>query len=825
MDKKNSETQVVYSVGGVGVDNEVVKCCNLRRVREDGEDILAAVGTPAKIGVCQGRPLHSHSHSDGSFSVFFLSGTTLYVVHNGVGRTLATLPSADVALACSADKMLVMAGARRPFLAELSSATGRWEWRGEMPRVPMPGLVAVAAGTIKQILPARYLSQAYDTESTSLDLTDTKTLSADFLKAYERLAQKALAAGAYLQPVMARLVAKTASGYVLSKTAPTLLTPPVDNALNCMSTQRTLENQGEGYRQVLASALSAVTYYPKLLWPELTPAELQLWNEWVATVEVELTPQFHPANMDADADNRITRATATNRLTVTLALPGTNLSGAVPPVLRSRILKGVERFSDLGETARCITAPSPQSWAQTMSHNLTAFRPVALQVKDETALVDNTLKKAAAKTFNTGAWEDFAAGAALTAGDTTVWGDIVRRPPEAPRPAELAAGVAGNTPWSGWTAVGYDERDASARQCCMLREFSYTKNLPAAFSPLIFVPDSRARTITLTVGSGSFTADLTPTSDGSGAVWLADDLRPVVCSQAAPAKPSAAEPTPLHYASVALMAASESPLDIAASASVGEGTIRAFLPADRGLTGWTYSNAKFYVQATSGIFSLVANAGLTAVRCSQLDDRRVASPQAWTSTSSGAVCVVGSSLVAIRGNRLVTLVENVNASALAWNAAYNELWTLASDGTVRVYNLQSLEYYDRTLPVTHMLSQGGRMVLSDGLNISLAATETFPPGGVEVEWRARRKVSLLPQARMFLVDGSGTGVNLTLTASAEGGAGSYYAARVAKFAVSGDWNHTFVARIAAPRRRYISVEAAGTVNADFRLQSATIWMN
>ena len=823
--KKDLEARVGFAAGGVGSENEVVECRNLRRVRADGEDVLAAVGSPAKIGVCQGQPVHVHSHSDGSFSAFFLAGTTLHVLHNGVGRTLATLPSSAVAFAGSGERLLVMAGARRPFLAEVSEKTGQWVWRGELPRVPMPGLVAVAAGALSQPLPARKMTQVYDTASTSLNLTDTKTLSADFLSAYERLAQKARAAGAYLQPVMARLVAKTASGYVLGKTAPTLLTPPVDNALNCMSNQRILENQGEGYVQVLAGALSAVTYRPQLLWPELTAAELQLWNDWVATVEVELTPQFHPADMDADADNRITRASATNRLAITLALPGTNLSGAVPPVLRSRILKSVERFGELAESACRVAALSPQSWAQTMSQAVTAFRPVALRVKNETVLVDNTLKKAAGKAFDTGAWEDFGAGAALTAGDATVWGDIVRRVPEAPRPGELTAGVEGNTAWSGWTAVGYDEHDAAGRQCCMVREFAYTKNRPSAFSPLIYVADSRARSITLTIGNSSFSAELTPTSDGSGAVWLAEDLCPVVCSQAAPTKPAASEPTPQHYASVALVAPSESPLDVAATASVGEGTIRAFLPADRGLTGWTYTNAKFYVQATSGIFSLVANAALTSARCTLLDARRVASPQAWTATSSGAVAVVGTSLVAIRGNRLVTLVEDVKASALAWNAAYNELWTLAADGTVCVYNLQTLEYYERTVAVTHMLSQGGRMVLSDGLNISLAGIETFPAEGVEVAWAARRQVSLLPQARTLLVDGSGTGLDLRLTVSADGGAGSAFAATVAQFAVTGDWNHAFLTRIAAPRRRYLSVAAAGRVNADFRLSGATIWMS
>ena len=816
------EKKIEFLAGGIKDSGSVVACRNLRRVCIDGVEAMVPAGLPQEVGTAPGVPMYMHRHGDGSESLFFVNGNNIYVLRGGVTSLLATTAKPATAFAGSGTRLMVMAGGRRPCVARYDESAGLWQWLGEMPRLAMPAVMAVGASTLTEVLPERTTRQVYVVADSNLGGDDVATLTRDYLKAYESIGSRARAIGVFFQPVMARVVARTAEGDIVGRTAPVLLTPPVDAAVNCLSSTRILANDGEGYCQVRRGTLSAATYRPTLMWPEMTAAEKAAWDKWAATVEVELSPQYHPADFEALAENRLTRG-ATNQLTITMALPGTALAGSVPAVMRQRISDSVSRLATTLQSA-CTKAATTDGWEAVMAETTHAYRSVAATVKAETALIDRLLAKADGNTPADAFSEGFASTAALASGDTVLWGDISRHAPEAPRPLEMASGASGDSPWSGWTSVGYDTVDTAGRQHRTVRQFSHTKKTPSAFSPLLYVADARARELTVSVGGNCLRVELTPTADGMGAMWLADDLQPVDCTLPSGTVPMANAPTPLHLAGTVLASDADSLLEIKSAATISDACVKAMLPAGRALSGWSYTRSSFYVLASSGVFSLTLNATHTASSAVPLDNRTASGAKAWTSTNRGVVMTTGDTLVLLRGQHATTLLSGIDAAAVGWDSTYDELWTLTSGGAVRVYDMNCLERRDSSLTVKNLYSLGGELVLTDGFNVSIAGSETFPASGIAVEWRSRRQADLRQRARVIDIDAAGTGLDLSFVLEADGGAGSVYTATVVSLQVTGELNHTLTTHVAAPRRRYLTLTVRGKVAPDFRFTSATVTM-
>ena len=170
-----------------------------------------------------GRLIHVFSNSDGL--TCFYQGPAGLTAITPAGKTVTIVsrcPSRAAVIESGADEVTVMA----------DGDTSVWRyadytWRRSDVAGTLGGPVVTASPlvSLQQVMASRKLKGSYPTVSTPLTADDRATLTADISAAYRAMSAQAAAAGAFFQPVVARIRSLDSRGRTVALTPPVLLHP------------------------------------------------------------------------------------------------------------------------------------------------------------------------------------------------------------------------------------------------------------------------------------------------------------------------------------------------------------------------------------------------------------------------------------------------------------------------------------------------------------------------------------------------------------------------------------------------------------------------
>lgn len=282
-------------------------CLNLRPA-PDGT-ALCPVGLPATIATGNLRPLHVVDHPDGTSTLFLTTGNFLLSLYltgdNPQPQSLALLPSEAVSAVSTGDTLLVMT-AEGPFRLDYNAKSGTWKVLGLLPSFPVINLRAVTSPQFTATVPSRTLTGGYTRCEGTLSDDDTAAVTADMLSLYSQVAEKALFAGHYMQPVIARYKLFDRDGATLYESAPVMITP--EGGFQGTAAVESQLTAVDGIFSTVASrSLTVAGFRIGFDLPEIPASP---WNEVVASLKVYVSPQLHPVDYSTEASCRLEENTA-----------------------------------------------------------------------------------------------------------------------------------------------------------------------------------------------------------------------------------------------------------------------------------------------------------------------------------------------------------------------------------------------------------------------------------------------------------------------------------------------------------------------------------
>lgn len=784
--------------------NGVTECVNLRPVTmPDGSTALAPAGTPALVTHASGKPLLEYVHADGSRSVFTASGATLNVVRGASAVTVVADCGGAVNCAAPVPEgcVTVMAEGRPPRVLEFDSETAAWTDRGELrsAEIAAPSLTAESMAALSEPLAVDALaSPAYQAADTQLSGTHRKRLTAAAAEAYVRLNSRARAAGAWLQPVVARVRIFDASGATLHVTSPVLLGTPA--ALSATGELAFSDKSSA----VTGLALTAQPFRIRLAWPDASGLPEG------AKAVVEVSPQLHPLDPEGVAETRLTRLSATSAR-LELTLPGVRLGTSGAEMAARLVPRALACLRNRPEVAATVAAGATSVLVPT---------PSVIGVNDERkalAAVTSAPASSAPLTWLTSAPHSFSARRACVNGHCVVWADISPLPLEAPSVRELAA------EWSDGDSAG-SVQVTRADGTSTVSTFRLDGLTPARLSALIVYPDARAVSIRVAVGRKAVTLPLTPTPDGTMAYHLSADLRPVEFDTELPvAVVPAANPPRLRHRGAVLVATASQPFTPLASASLSGGSVSAVSCAARSNSSWDFGRRHFYLFGSEGIHALAVSADMRSVSVARLSPVD-ASAGAVAPTPQGVMAVAGGALVCVGGGAVRTVESPCHALGLAFDASRGELWMLRADGSVDIRTDSGT--FSRPLAATGLLDASGRVYASTATSSLVAAGEGFDetfPASTAVVWSAVAECG--PATPRWLeLHLTGSRVKASLSLRGDGGAGADCSRELLGLTLSGRLDSPLRQPVLAPPHRNLTIVIEAGLSADSRLCRTSLSM-
>lgn len=799
--------------------NCVTECINLRPVVDaDGSAALIPAALPRAIAENAGRPLLEYLCDDGSTALFTASGNRLMIIGGGDTRkaTLAATLGGRITCAAAAPRgcVTVMAEGVPPAVARLDQSTGRW--RVSKPsRFAEPLVTAETTAVISESPAVTALSQPAYQAAASVTLTagHRAMLSRAMADAYNRLDARARAAGAWLQPVIARIRYLDSEGHTLHLTSPRLVGLPV-----------TPVAEGELAGDAKSSAVSALTltarvFRLRLSWPDGAGD----MPDSVASIAVEVTPQLHPVDPHGMSECRVSRLTA-DTMRLQISLPGMRLSESAPEAVARMVpqaLCGLDRLSSVTATVRWPAGGVP---ADTLIGRLRG-ESAADEVRGITAATCAAKSTAYGLRDAVSAPHSFTARSVAVNGDRVVWTDITALPAEAPSVWSMASSTGQRSDWSGSVQVTFDSTDTDGIPHTSVTTFRHSGPVVNGLSPLIVYPDPRAVSMRVAVGLQAVTLPLTPTPDGRMAYYLSPDLANVkfdtqLTSQIVPAE----NPRDLRYRGGVVAASADAPAVPLAATVIPGGRVSAAVASVRSRSSWDFGRRHFYLLGSSGIHALAISAAgdsLSAACISPLD----ASQGACAPTPDGVMAIAAGRLVKISGSAVTMLGTAAGVEAMAFDASRRELWLMHSSRTTEVMTEHGS--FTLSLTATAMLGAGGRVYLSCGdgtLRKVDSEPEPAPSQGIKVRWHARTVAApgRIAAAEHHL---AASMANLTLDLRGDGGAGSSQSDRLLSLRVSGRLDSPLRARVVAPPRRNVDVIVNGFLSTDAALRGTNLLLS
>ncbi len=780
---------------------------------------LRPVGRPQKVCDVPGSVLGVVA-CDGRDVIFTADDGKVYATDTSDGKTEQVM-KADVdftaAVNVSGGPLLTAdLSGMSPVRINVDKSTGKAVACRLPDRRHAPRLSRVDGGVISRPLPERTLKGTYSRSSVMLHPDDLHSLTKDYSTAYCDICNLAVAAGRYVQPVIARVSALDSGGQVLFRSAPVMISPDSGAQLTQVSRQLS----GAGLNIVKETMLQATPFSIGVTFP---PGFASTWGDIVASVAVEVSPQIHPVNLDMLSAARIEHAGSDDAV-VTLTAPGLSVtSGGIAregSEMRRRVEAVVMNIDEAMRVARTI------SWNNgTTPADVTGiFRAETVGCEAETRAMGELISQAA--------------------GDSSC--ELPLRLLNYPHTFSAACGgvSGGKMLWGGLTARlfdGYTAAEQSVKHSSVTSPVSLTSIVTLAdgrhlvntvtdsymilsqLSPLIVYPHPAAVKITIIADGKKWESALRPTACRSMAWCLADDLRPVTpVTDAGNTAVPAGDEVLMRMPGAVALAPVVAPLEVGAVVEVGREAVTAVTPQVRAGSSLDVRRHHFYVFTRGGISAVTAGSGSKMLAAVRLDYRPVMTGAAVTEGADGVFAVAGEDLVKVSGNKVVTLLENTGPCIAGRAGTLGEIWLVsASSDPTMVYN-PATQYacYRTDVRPEELITAGERLLLRlQSGEVLDASAETAVPMTVSLTFRRSFKRAAAVKAfglRLFSSDFKGK-VILAADNGIHSPEGAY---RIVDFDISGALNRPIESKVLAAKYRYVTLGVRATVSPDTRLEAA-----
>lgn len=729
-----------------------------------------------------GRLIHVFSNSDG-LTCFYQGPAGLTAV-TPAGKTVTIVsrcPSAAAVIESGADAVTIMADGDTSVWRYADSTWRRSDVAGTLrgPVVKASPLVS-----LQQVMASRKLKGSYPTISTPLTADDRATLTADISAAYRAMSAQAAAAGAFFQPVVARIRSLDSRGRTVALTPPVLLLPSASSPLSALIVDRTLTFADGSFSSLNEGTLTGTAYTLAVSWPSATDAA---WENRVEEIVVEVSEPVEPFAKGALSLTRMTRRDASSA-TLRTTLPGVGLDGDAPTGVLRQIIDRLETINAPAYEAR-LRRRSDGTWP---SGRISLSNAGRRQRSAETA--------------------DCVAGAVGINGDIIVAGDITRQPVEPESPSLYAAATEGSA-WGGSVKVTLNRLADNGKQASLVATFRGDGSRPTSLSPLLVYPGGDGASLRIAVGTTLAEVELTPTSDGTMTYYLNPTLKPVTLADSASALvPSENRPGRVRCRGELIVSDASRPMEALCRAALPEGvTVRGITAAARSRSSWDFGRAHFYVFTDIGIYAAAVNSARSRIDLSVIDRREVS---AWAPSARGIMAASGRSLLRLNGAGVTELSSFPSTiTALGCDNSRGELWIATTGAAVTVADPDGRPLYRRSMKVSSMAPYREGFVAS-------SPTGAWIVGGDErrtaaaVVYDAIVGSGLRRRPRRLELWLTSSAAELMVELYGDGGDEDVGSRAVARFAVSGELNAPLILPLITPRRARWRLKISGKVSPD-----------
>lgn len=527
-----------------------------------------------------------------------------------------------------------------------------------------------------------------------------KTIGAELVQAYGRLAEQAMAAGRWLQPVVAQLHAVNSDGERIYSAPPQLVAAP--RGWQCTGEMSVDCSRSSDKLQVGAIEMRAIPFRLAL---HLEPEAIDTFRTMGAkALCVSVSPQVHVADGAAQLPWRLLRV-STQSPVLTVALPGATSSFASLDAQRFIQLQRImASMTEVGIDELIVALPVDED-------KVIISRVSGYTVDDESKMLSNLSKTTMMTTSATKAVADrllddisapnsFVARTVAVSGDTLMWGDVT---PIKNGTLNLSALC---TQWvegecEGVVRTTYS--DGSSRSVGFSR-----RRRPTAISAMGYWGEADVRRVEVMV------------QDNEGRVWRAisslgesrygeSGVRRIDNSLSAIEFESVGDslPEPQRHegeaqqgqrcAGAIVAARLAAPMVGLSAIECCHSPIKALTPVMRGHTSWDFSRSHFYAVSEAAVYAVSVNASKQVISAAKIDRRGATVENCVCSTPFGLMMLSRGELIKITASRADTIFKSTTAGQLAWDAPSERLFALSDNG-LRVIDLAQSKWYDMPIP-------------------------------------------------------------------------------------------------------------------------------
>lgn len=648
---------------------------------------------------------------------------------------------------------------------------------------PPLSFVATSKRTFTGATPSRQLSGDADYLHWSGPMADSDvlTLRSDIKSMYLHLADTALAAGYYVQPVMVWYRILDADGKVLHRSVPVIVGTGIQGDGAVMA-----ESVRNGSVTVGGFKMSLEGFRLGFVVPEI---DGDTCSDAVA-LEIMVTPMLNMLSLRADAEVSMGRNDGSEVVVARMS----KLSEA--PLIVASVL---DRLDDVSRVAVRIVRPFAEGITGTAGSVVAVSVMRDRSVTAESDGLLNMLKRKA-RSGNRFIAEStvphgFEADVAVRVGDMMVYGAVSplhRRPP---RLSDLAVRCDASKAYTALVRVTSAGSDGAEE--ILSTSDSMLSMAPDELSPLIAypLPNAVKMEIQVTMPDGTRRVKelpLRPTPDGAMAYYLDPDLKPIAVEPwSASQVPLLPVDRPFGAKRGGLLAVSflDEPFALRSCIDICDGDIVAVAPATRSSSAWDFARRHLYLFSTSGVYSVAVNASCTLTSAHLITPLPVMVPGHATYSPEGVYFLSEGSLYRVTGSKAELVMADIGADALTWNQETACLCCRKTDGS------------------------GHIAVTADG-----RWAEMHPDSAGNVRWHRRLTLDGMNPAPLrrlrWLM--SGSGVSLDVAVRGDSGC-EEDAVDLLVLHIDGSICSPVRSAVRARPFRYLTVEVSGTVGDDFRL--------
>lgn len=504
-----------------------------------------------------------------------------------VAELICSLPSSPLCAISHGTALTVMT-ADGPFRLRRSAADGRFMPVGLMRDWPQITLTA-GRGTVH----AEYAGGC-----------DIARLGSAVTATYNGVVAAALAAGEYVQPILAAVQLLDREGAVLFRTPPVLLgvdAAKLHEPMKFVATDADMRSVGQTLMQTSGYRVQ-LSYEPV--------ADAMLAAE-VSAMQVLVTPQFHPVDARRDAIVSYGRSPGMGYDDVTVRMRASSLAlsggGAGATTTLAHALASFDRLAR-------VAATIPNPYGNGGAENIRVDAVTALSATAETAAVEAAVTHAASTdiTDTVIAPHTFSADAVAANGDAVVWANARAIAAQPYSPAMFAA-TADARRWHGAARV------RMADGTCIVHRFGGS-HLPLTLGPLLTYPSPQAVEIALSVcddetpGAVSHAVTVPLRPAGRMAMGVHPELRHFVLDTPGEILDSYTPKTHAadNSSAMVVLAHGNSPATATLARQVSQHTVAVKPLASPG-GGWLFGRSRFVLLTADGVDILTtANSATTA---------------------------------------------------------------------------------------------------------------------------------------------------------------------------------------------------------------------